>query len=219
MEESLEDKIKVALYEVGHRELKGKRVPFRKLLYRGGLGEAPEVVREFWESAKWLYQEKVWEYIRDELDCEVTFVQDGKVLEAVFGNPDDIRRLRIQAGLGEEDRKEIFLWRLTHWKRELLYQGPIEEAPEPAKGYWKSVLEHYGDPEKAWVYVRAKAPPWTLIYRGYALEVVEDVLLLEEWLRRQEEKSKRRARRSAAPGSDLEPWAEGQNSSLPKGKN
>ncbi|GAA5335145.1 hypothetical protein [Thermus hydrothermalis] len=57
---------------------------------------------------------------------------------------------------------------------QVVYEGDIEGLPPgEAKEYWEAVKAHYGE-EYAWEYLKAKAPPMALIYRGWSLEVVEE---------------------------------------------
>ncbi len=54
----------------------------------------------------------------------------------------------------------------------LLYEGDIEGLPPgPAREYWEEVKRWHG--ANAEEYLRWKAPPMALIYRGYSLEVDE----------------------------------------------
>ncbi|BDG17749.1 hypothetical protein TbrSNM41_24830 (plasmid) [Thermus brockianus] len=64
--------------------------------------------------------------------------------------------------------------RLSDLQGNLLYEGDVEGLPPgEAREYWEAVKAHYGD-GYAWEYLKAKAPPLALVYRGYALEVVEE---------------------------------------------
>lgn len=86
---------------------------------------------------------------------------------------------------------EVRLWRWHNdGSKELIYQGPIEEAPEPARSYWENITELYG--EKAWNYFRYKAPPMGLLARGYTLEPLEDALLWDKLIDEALEEKRRR---------------------------
>lgn len=56
---------------------------------------------------------------------------------------------------------------------ELIYKGDVEGLPPgPAREYWEEVKRYHG--ANAEEYLRWKAPPMALIYRGYSLEVLDE---------------------------------------------
>ncbi|MDW8091814.1 MAG: hypothetical protein RMI80_10430 [Meiothermus sp.] len=93
-----------------------------------------------------------------------------------------------------EKAKEVRLWKWNEegTKRTLVYQGPIEQAPEPARTYWREITKLYG--QGAWEYFRYKAPPMGLLARGYTLEPLEDALYWEKVI--EEAAAERRARQA-----------------------